>query len=359
METDILIVGGGLAGLSLAATLEADGRNWHLLEAQSTLGGRIRSPNIGGARFDLGPAWFWPGQPRMAALVRRLGIRVFEQFSAGAQVFEDRAGVVHVDQGYASMSGSLRVEGGMESLIRGLANALPANRMRTDETVTLLRHTGSRVAAYHKTGAISAQRVVLALPPRIAAETIRCEPALPEDAMAAMAAVPTWMAGQAKILAVYDKPYWREAGLSGDAASQRGPMVEMHDASPATGGPYAIFGFVGLPATTRALRKADVIIAARQQLVSLFGPAMADPLSIEMMDWAHEPQIATRLDQAPPSYHPSYGLPAALRDVWNGKLLFGSTEMASEFGGYLEGALEAAERTSAELRAHSAGSRRP
>jgi monoamine oxidase len=179
VATDILIVGGGLAGLSLAATLEAEGRNWHLLEAQSTLGGRIRSPNIGGARFDLGPAWFWPGQPRMAALIRRLGIRVFEQFSAGAQVFEDRTGVVHVHQGYASMSGSLRVDGGMESLIRGLANALPANRMRTDETVTLLRHTGSRVAAYHKTGAISAQRVVLALPPRVAAETIRCEPTLP------------------------------------------------------------------------------------------------------------------------------------------------------------------------------------
>jgi monoamine oxidase len=353
METDILIVGGGLAGLSLAVALEAEGLDWHLLEAQSTLGGRIRSPNISGARFDLGPAWFWPGQPRMAALVQRLGIRVFEQFSAGAQVFEDRAGAVHVHQGYASMRGSLRLDGGMEALIRGLANALPADRMRTDEAVTLLRQTGSGVVAFHRTGSITAHRVVLALPPRIAAETIRYEPALPDNVMAAMAAVPTWMASQAKILAVYAKPHWREAGLSGDAASQRGPMVEMHDASPATGGPYAIFGFVGLPVTTRAVHKPEVIIAARQQLVSLFGPTMADPLSIEMMDWAQEPQISTRLDQTPPSYHPSYGLPAALRALWDAKLLFGSTEMAREFGGYLEGALEAADQVCAELRMNS------
>jgi monoamine oxidase len=353
METDILIVGGGLAGLSLAATLEAEGRDWYLLEAQPTLGGRIRSPEIGGAQFDLGPAWFWPGQPRMAALVKRLRISVFEQFSAGAQVFEDRAGLVHRHQGYASMSGSLRVEGGMGGLIQGLANALPGGNIRMGEAVTRLQQLDGRVLAHHTSGAISAQRVVLALPPRVAAETIRHEPALAENVMAAMTAVPTWMAGQAKILAVYNRPHWREAGLSGDAASQRGPMVELHDASPAAGGPYAIFGFVGLPVTTRALRKPDVISAARQQLVSLFGPAMADPLAIEMMDWAQAPQISTQLDQAPPSYHPSYGLPPALRAVWDGKLLFGSTEMAREFGGYLEGALEAAERTNAELRANS------
>ena len=295
----------------------------------------------------------------MAALVQQLGIGVFEQFSAGAQVFEDRAGVVHIHQGYASMSGSLRLDGGMEALIQGLANALPANRIRTGEAVSLLRQAGSRIVAYHKAGSVSPSRAVLALPPRLASEAIRYEPALPESAMAGMVAIPTWMAGQAKILAVYDRPYWREAGLSGDAASQRGPMVEMHDASPATGGPYAIFGFVGLPAATRALYKADIIIAAREQLVSLFGPALADPLAIEMMDWAQEPQISTRMDQAPTSYHPSYGLPAALRDVWDGKLLFGSTEMAHEFGSYLEGALEAAERMSAELRANSAGSSRP
>ena len=349
METDFLIVGGGLAGLSLAAALEAKGMDWHLLEAQPTLGGRIRSPTIDGARFDLGPAWFWPGQPRMAALVRRLGIGVFEQFSGGAQVFEDRDGAVHVHRGFASMSGSLRLDGGMGRLVEELARALPIGKIRTAEAVTHLHQIDRSVLAHHTSGSITANRVVLALPPRIAAETIRYEPALPEKVIAAMTAVPTWMAGQAKILAVYDKPHWREAGLSGDAASQRGPMVELHDASPANGGPYAIFGFVGLAAHARALRATDVIIAARQQLVSLFGPAMANPLFIEMTDWAQEPQISTRLDQTPPSNHPSYGLPTALRDVWGAKILFGSTEMASESGGYMEGALEATEMTSTEL----------
>jgi monoamine oxidase len=207
--------------------------------------------------------------------------------------------------------------------------------------------------AHHTSGSISARRVVLALPPRVATEAIRCEPALPKTALDAMAAVPTWMAGQAKILAVYDRPYWREAGFSGDAASHRGPMVELHDASPAIGGPYAIFGFVGLPAQTRALRVPEVIMAARRQLHSLFGPAMAEPLSIEMMDWARESQISTPMDQASPSYHARYGLPQALRGLWNGRLLFSSTEMAPEFGGFLEGALEAAEKTAEAIGANS------
>jgi len=349
METDILIIGGGLSGLSLATTIEAQGRDWHLLEAQPDLGGRIRSQMIGAASFDLGPAWFWHGQPRIAALVHRLGLRVFEQFSSGAQIFQERSGTVHIHQGYSPMSGSLRLDGGMASLIRGLVQPLPGPRIRTGEAVTVLQKAGGRINAIHTSGTISARQVVLALPPRVAAERIQFEPALPRSAMEAVVALPTWMAGQAKILAVYDSPHWRKAGLSGDAMSQRGPMVEMHDASPADGGPYAIFGFVGVSAEVRALNPQHVVTAAQDQLVALFGAAMAEPLSIRMMDWALVPEIATSMDKASPSYHPSYGLPRDLRGVWDNTLFFGSTEMASQFGGFLEGALEAVEIVSSQL----------
>ncbi len=60
---------------------------------------------------------------------------------------------------------------------------------------------------------------------------------------AAPAAVPGWMAGQAKALAFYDRPFCREAGLSGSAFSQAGPLGEPQDASPPGAGEAALFGF--------------------------------------------------------------------------------------------------------------------
>jgi len=69
-----------------------------LVEAQRALGARILSPEIAGARFDLGPAWFWPGQPRMAKLTERLHLKVFEQYSQGAAVFQDRDGSVQAQR---------------------------------------------------------------------------------------------------------------------------------------------------------------------------------------------------------------------------------------------------------------------
>lgn len=350
MDTDILIIGGGLSGLALAASLQQQGRDWRLVEAQDDLGGRIASPLIAGGRFDLGPAWFWPGQPRLAALCQRLGLRVFEQFSQGDAMFQARDGSVQRHQGFGAMQGSLRVAGGMGAVIAGLANDLPRQHILTGQAITALRHVDHGIIAAHADGTFTARQVVLALPPRVAAATIAFWPELPRPALDAMRAIPTWMAGQAKIIAVYDAPHWRRAGLSGDAMSQQGPMVEIHDASVIDGGPYALFGFVGVPPDLRARHHDEVITLALTQLQALFGPAMAKPVSIRMKDWAQVPQITTDLDHLPAGHHPAYGLPVALRDLWGGAVMFGSTETAHDFGGYLEGALEASERVATSLK---------
>ena len=41
--------------------------------------------------------------------------------------------------------------------------------------------------------------------------------------------------------------------------------------------------------------------------------------------------------------HPTYGLPASLSNLWEGRISFIGTEVAKSEGGYLEGALVAAE----------------
>jgi monoamine oxidase len=346
MKTEIAIVGGGLAGVSLAARLQDAGADFHLFEARPRLGGRIAVLNTTMGAVDLGPAWFWPGQPRVANLIEDLGLRIFPQYANGDICFEDERGEVHRGVGFGSMEGSFRVEGGMQSLVSGLAARVPQDRIhlssRVNEIVQgcrLLIDSGQWYEAEH---------VVLALPPRVAA-TLRFQPALGMDILRQLEAIPTWMAGHAKFAAVYDRPFWREAGQSGDAMSRRGPLAEIHDASGPGGLPAALFGFVGLPAAQRRGREDDVSAAALKQLARVFGQDAATPVSTALMDWAVQPETATDADAELPVGHPSFGLPPSIAGLWEGRLHFASTETAADMGGLMEGALASAERVFSEI----------
>lgn len=348
MDSDILIVGAGLSGLRLAALLHADGRDVRVVEARNRVGGRILSEIHAAGRYDLGPAWFWPGQPRIAALIAKLGLTQFDQYATGILTFEDERGQVQRGQGFASMQGSYRMAGGLSALTDALASSLPTDRLHLSHPVTHLSNDQTGITATCQPGAtITARKVVLALPPRVAAE-IAFAPALPFFVKETLRSVPTWMAGQAKAIALYDTPFWRDAGLSGDAMSRHGPMVEVHDASPATGGPAALFGFIGVPPSGRR-DEARLRSAILAQLARLFGPKAANPNALLLKDWAFDQFTATERDHQPLFNHPHYGHPPALQHSWDGALLFSGTEMAPEFGGYLEGALEAAEATHAIL----------
>ncbi|TYB84027.1 FAD-dependent oxidoreductase [Oceaniovalibus sp. ACAM 378] len=337
-----LIVGGGLSGLALAEALESQGHDYLLLEARPRFGGRILTQHHGGGYFDMGPAWFWAGQPRIAALIARMNLQKFNQFADGVLTFEDEQGHVQRGQGFSSMEGSWRLKGGLGMLTTALENRLPDHRKRLDAPVMKLQMSENRSTATLSDGEeIGADQVVLALPPRVA-EQIAFSPALPDKAVLAMQGIATWMAGQAKAVAVYDTPFWRNEGLSGDAMSRKGPMVEIHDASPAAGGPYALFGFIGVPPQGRADEHL-FRVHLHAQLSRLFGPQAAEPKQLYIKDWAFDRYTSTEADKAPLYAHPTYGLPHVMTNLWNNRLHFAGTEVAPTFGGYIEGALEAAE----------------
>lgn len=349
MKTDILIVGGGLAGLRLADLLHAQGGDFILVEARDRIGGRVLSEAVEGGRFDLGPSWFWSGQPRIAALIDRFGLQQFEQFSEGAFAYEDEHGQVQYGRGSATMQGSWRIEGGMSRLALALAQAIPAQYcLAGHPVVSLIRHEDGIEAILDDGRSVRAHQVILSIPPRVAAVRIAFSPPLSRPAIEAMRNVPTWMAGQAKAVAVYDEPFWRNAALSGDAMSRRGPLVEMHDASPARGGPYALFGFIGVPPSGRMDEKAlrAGIVA---QLGRIFGDRATRPATLLLKDWAFDPFTATEADHEPLHAHPRYGLPAVMSGLWDGTLSFGGTEVAEQFGGYVEGAFVAAEDAAVRL----------
>jgi monoamine oxidase len=341
---ETLIVGGGFTGLAIAEALERNGQTFQLIEAQDRLGGRILTRHFEGAAYDLGPTWFWPGQPKIAALINRFGLQAFEQFSSGRVLLQDAKGDVHTDVGFSSMQGSLRVQGGMQTLIDRLVANIPSDKIACNTTLAHAKRGAIGIDAHFSNGqVIHCERLVLAVPPRIAAGTIEMTPPYSAEQYSALQQTPTWMAGQAKIVALYQTPFWREAGLSGDASSQTGPLSEIHDASPDQGGPFALFGFVGVPSHLRARKDDAVIAAAIAQLARLFGAEAARPLHVFYQDWAQIAPIAAPKDRAPLDHHPLYGRPAALTNLWQGSLTIASTEMAEVFGGYLEGALVTAD----------------
>lgn len=352
MATDVLIVGGGLAGLNLAAGLADRGVDFVLVEARPRLGGRMRThSDPRGGRFDLGPAWLWPHQPRLQALAARLGIPVFDQHVVGKTVFQDARGQVRRDLDLAPMAGSLRLDGGYGRLIDALAEPLPADRIRLDAPVRRLERTDDGVTVHLEGGRLCVgRRVVFAMPPRLVA-ALPFDPTVPDEVARRLRTTPTWMATSAKLLAIYDTPFWRARGLSGEGLSHRGPLVEVHDASSADGTSAALFGFFGVPPHARRDHPAAVRDLALQQLVAMVGPEAARPLEVVVADWADEPFTTTDLDRAEASrpVHPDPAPIPPLGKAWTGVLHFAGSEFAWDEPGYAEGALQASETVLEEL----------
>jgi monoamine oxidase len=103
-----------------------------------------------------------------------------------------------------------------------------------------------------------------------------------------------------------------------------------------------------LPVGSPGRESSRLIEDAVKQLEKMFGPAAANPLDVIVKDWADDIDTATRADNASGN-HPQYGISPAVAALAEQGLLFASTEMAQQFGGFIEGALEAAQATLQQL----------
>lgn len=373
-QREVIVVGGGLAGLTAAAVLHESGANVQLLEGAPVLGGRIRTvrdpervssrAREGGAPVaDLGPTWVWPPyQPVVTRWLQRLGVATFPQYEGGDGVLDGwgpqlQRGPMPVQEGIT------RIVGGPGALVEALAARLPAGAVRVGATVHAVGPdgpgeagvAGAARAAGDGAGMtvtldngelLRARRVVLATPLRVTAERIAIS-GLAADVhttlQAAMLATPTWMSTQAKAVATYATPFWRGRGLSGRLASRAGPLAEVHDHTPHDEAVGALFGFVGVSPGERARDPEALRKAMLAQLVRCLGAEAGAPLALHVQDWAGEPLICGRADLASPPAHPEVG-PAVLRaPLLGGRLTLAVSEVSAVSPGLIEGALWAGE----------------
>ncbi len=352
-NTRIAIVGAGLAGLYGAYSLEKKGiKDYVLLEAREVLGGRI----AGNDGFDLGPAWFWPAfQTDMARLVDELELETFQQFETGDMLLERSSSQPpERTRGYTNSPPSMRIAGGMYSSIDALYRRIDSARVVTGQAVRHLQIADPHVElvsenANGETFSHSAKHVLLAMPPRLAESSLSFSPALPDALGRQWRETDTWMAPHAKYIAVFDRPFWRDQGLSGEARSAVGPMVEIHDAS-IPDGKAALFGFLGVPADIRSrVSETELIAACRDQFVRLFGSQAATPEAEFLKDWAKEVHTATVADQRSSGNHPMPALSPSSGE-WADRLTGIGSEWSREFTGYLAGAIDATNRGLASLK---------
>jgi monoamine oxidase len=90
-ETDVVVVGAGLAGLVAARRLLAARRDVLVLEARDRVGGRTVNASIGAGKVvEMGGEWVGPGQDRLLALAGELGIETFPTYHEGRNLLELR-----------------------------------------------------------------------------------------------------------------------------------------------------------------------------------------------------------------------------------------------------------------------------
>ncbi|MDD9271582.1 flavin monoamine oxidase family protein [Paenibacillus sp. GCM10023248] len=361
MDNQVVIVGAGLSGLRAASLLHVHGISCRVLEARDRIGGRVMStsvlnrPELG--KFDLGPTWFWPQyESAITNLVKELQLETFIPYTKGEillERFHNEPAERYRLPANANES-SIRFTGGVQSLIDALADTIPPGTIELETRATALRLNSNgtvTVDAVHADGEreqITANAVILALPPRLVARHMAFTPLLPPELVADLVNKPTWMAGQAKAVVVYDRPFWRELGFSGFVSSRVGPLQEIHDASPGTGS-GALFGFFGIPAPMRhKLGQEELKKRIMDQLVRLFGPQACQERAFLYKDWSEDDETAVEEDFEPLMNAPAYGQPSVV-GRWEKKIFFAGTETNSPFGGHLEGALRSADKAVSEI----------
>lgn len=193
---------------------------------------------------------------------------------------------------------------------------------------------------------VRGDHVVVTLPPTLAGRLVY-SPALPSWRDQLTQRLP---AGSViKLYLVYDEPFWRARGLTGQAASDEGPVKVMFDNSPPSGTPGVLMGFMeGMDGRIWAQRSPDDRRrAAVDCAVRYFGEDARSPREYLERDWmAEEYSRGCYGAHFTPGVWTAYG-PALRAPV--GRIHWAGAECSSVWNGYMEGAVRSGEQAADDI----------
>ena len=340
-STDVIIVGAGLTGLTLARNLTEQGIDFLLLEGRDRIGGRIHSIETqDGAVVEMGATWFFSHFNNLSKLLKKIKVDLTDQYSRGHTMYESdaRTPARKINSSGGDM---FRIKGGTGKIVETLQNKIDGSKVLLGQKVSEIEHTSDGIEVTSNGKVFKSSRVVTTVPPQLLAKSVKFSPPLPQDVMNVLKNTHTWMGDSIKGAVTYKTPFWKNSGLSGGLYSNAGPFVQIYDQTNTDGNGAALVGFMsGSIARVPFEERKKKVIA---QLVRVFGDQASEYLEYRDTVWSKEQ--FTMDSQAPQgSQYQQNGHQVYQQPLMGRALIIGGTETSTRAGGYMEGAVNSANK---------------
>ncbi|EZH72585.1 hypothetical protein ATO12_20840 [Aquimarina atlantica] len=342
MKSEVLIIGAGLTGLLLAYKLKEQNISFKIIEARSRIGGRIHTVLTDDETpIEMGATWIGIQHQELLKVLEELKLPVFEQFIKGIALFESQSTAppqhIHLPP---NQQPSYRIQGGTIALINTLASSLTKEELILNEKATSISYIKNQFQIDTINHNYYAHKVVSTLPPKLLVNTIQFNPSLPKNTIKIANNTHIWMGDSIKFGIAYKRPFWKENKYSGTVFSNVGPITELYDHSNHKNTKYALKGFLQneMYLETKKNRKSKVM----HQLQKFFGDAALEYSQYKEEIWRKDPN--TFKDSKHFIFpHQNNGHPIYQKGFFDNTLFIAGTETATQFGGYMEGAVKSAQ----------------
>lgn len=237
------------------------------------------------------------------------------------------------------------IDGGAGSIAQRIAHTL-GDSVHLNAPVRSITQHDDHVVVEGNDLTVSARHAVVTVPPQLALE-IAFDPVLPDDRLALYRN--TIGGPESKTLVVYDEPFWRADGFSGQTSQPRSACEVTLDASPSSGTPGVIASFTFGPVADQfdALDPSERRSAVLAALTSRLGPRAAHPSEFVETPWFKEEWTrGCSFAHFRPGTLSRYG--PLLREPF-GRVHWAGTETSTTSHGAMDGAVRSGERAAAEI----------